>query len=539
MRVSALVVTYNNVAEIGASLDALLAQRVGDETPEVVVVDNASTDGTADVLRSYAHRITLVLRDTNSGYAAGNNQALDLATGRLIALVNPDCIVDPGCLQALEERLLSSPGVGMAAALLRNADGSPQLFARREVTLASAFWAFTEMGQRLDRRMLDGRHATHRRYGDQWPPQQPVAVDCPAAACVVTWRELVRDRLFDPGLPLLFNDADLHRRLRRLSYRLEVVPAATAEHGYGTSIRKVVHARMKAERLASLRRYVARDWGLARCAALWLLLTLDAAFLLMPALIGRRRRHNRALLRATIGGLGFPGGYAPWLIEIPGTVQRARNVARRLRRRPRTLLRDWGRRRRRRLLLIRLRYLAWRNGAELSVRIDPTADVERPVLEVRPGRRIVLDIGPRTSLREGVILRLGGHLEIGAGCDIRWGVVLNVKGHLVLGDRVVLGRGVGLHVDGAQLWGFGVVAGEYTTVLDTEHGNDGSPVAIFDQTVALKAVSVGAGAFLGAKCTVLPGSSIGRHAVVGAGAVVTRSVPDYGVVLGPAAQLRS
>lgn len=536
-RVSALVVCFNNEEEAAASLDALLAQRV-EGGLEVVVVDNASTDGTVEVLQRYAARVTLVLRDSNAGYAAGNDEALRLCSGDLVALVNPDCVVDPGCLQAMVDHLEATAGVGLAAALLRNPDGSPQLFARRDVDLTGAFWAFTELGARVDRRWRAGRHAAHRRYAQAWPPAEPLAVDCPAAACVLLWRQLVGERLFDPALPLLFNDADLQRRLRHRSYRLEVVPAATAVHGYGTSLRKVALARMRAERLASLRVYVARDWGLARCAALWLLLVLDACLLLPPALVGRRRSRERALLRGTLGGLGLPGGAPPWLVTVPGPAARARGVVRRVRQRPRAWVGQSSRRWRRAVLVARLRWSAWRQRTDLTVRIHPTAEVHRPHLELRPGRRVVLEIGPRSSLRAGVVLRLGGELLIGAGCDVRWGAVLNVKGRLVLGDRVVVGRGAAVHADLEQRWGFAAVVGEYATVLDSDHVLDGSPVAVFDQPVRAAPVVVGAGAFIGAKATVLPGVEVGRSAKVGAGAVVTRDVPDRGVVVGPAARLR-
>src|SRR4051794_20189546 len=540
LRVSALVVTYNSAAEISACLDALLAQEV-DGDLEVVVIDNASSEGTPEVLAGYADRVTVVGNPTNVGYAAANNQGLALCTAPVVVLVNPDAVVEPGCLEALASYLEQTPGVAVAAALLRYDDGRPQLFARRELTTASGIFTFTEVGRRFDRRFLGSRNARHHSYADLWQPEptRPVAVDCPAAACVAVWRTLVDGRLFDESFPLLFNDAELYRRLRRQAYEMHVVPAAIALHGYGTSLRRVVRGRMRAERIASLRRYAAGDWGMLRCGLLTLALLLDCVLLLPVAVVGRKRGRDRALLRGTLGGLGLPGGDRPWLVAIPSWGARLRAVVRRLRSRPRQVALRWERRRNRRRLIRQLRWEAWKARTTLHADISPQALIGRGLsVEMRPGRVVRLTVGPGAALRDGVVLRLGGTLDIGAGCDIRWGVVLNVKGTLRLAPRVALGRGTSVHVDGEQTWGFAVVAGEYTTVLDTTHGFDGSNVAIMDQPVSLRPVSIGAGTFLGSGSCVMPGVVIGRGVRVGAGAVVTRDLPDNAVAFGMPAKQR-
>jgi GT2 family glycosyltransferase/acetyltransferase-like isoleucine patch superfamily enzyme len=540
VRVSVLVVTYNSSEEVASCLDALLAQEVPGGH-EVIVVDNASTDGTAEVLAAYTDRVRLVLRPTNSGYAAGNNEALSHASGDLVALVNPDCIVSPRCLTELASYLEATPGVGMSAALLRNADGSPQLFARRELTLTGAVFVFTEYGRRVDSALLGGRHDANRRYVDLWQPEptEPIAVDCPAAACVVMWRGLVSDTLFDERLPLLFNDGDLDRRLRERSYELHVVPSAHAVHGYGTSLRRVVRGRMRAERVASLRQYVSRDWGLWRCGLLAVALLLDVLWLLPKAVVGRRRGLNRALLRGTLGGLGLPGGDAPWLVTVPSWGTRLRRLLRRYRAVPRLLVVAWGRRWRRRRFLWQLRWTAWKARATVSADISKDADIARRIsLEIRPGTKVDVSVGPRAVLRDGVVLRLAGKLVVGGGSDIRWRAVLNVKGTLRLGRRVSIGTGCAVHADGEQTWGWAVVAGEYSTVLDTDHGFDGTWVSVMDQPVSLQPVRIGDGSFLGAGTCVMPGVSIGRQVRVGAGSVVTRDLPDGCLAFGAPAKPR-
>jgi GT2 family glycosyltransferase len=112
--VSVVVVTYNNLAYSKLCLEALLSNT---EFPrcEIIVVDNGSTDATASYLRDLATRhshVKVVLNDANSGFAAANNQGLELATGEILVLLNNDTIVPPGWLDGLV-RHASRPDVGL------------------------------------------------------------------------------------------------------------------------------------------------------------------------------------------------------------------------------------------------------------------------------------------------------------------------------------------------------------------------------------------------------------------------------------------
>ena len=96
--------------------------------------------------------------------------------GDHVLILNPDCVMDPGCAAALRARLRAQPEVGLAAALLRDPDGTPQLFARRDLRLAGALLGFTSVGRRIDARR-GGRALAARRYEELWaggPPREPV-----------------------------------------------------------------------------------------------------------------------------------------------------------------------------------------------------------------------------------------------------------------------------------------------------------------------------------------------------------------------------
>jgi GT2 family glycosyltransferase len=316
-QISVLVVTFDHGDEIDACLDAALGQ--GPEV-EVVVADNASRDGTPALVRRRApDGVRLLEMGSNRGFAAATNAAFAAARGEHVLILNPDCVMRPGCAAALRSHLASNPDVALASALLHDPDGTPQLFARRDLDLGGALWTFTGVGRRVDAALRGGRARAGRRYEELWadgPPREPVAVFCPAAACVMAARRDLLPAPFDERFPLFFNDGDLCARLLRAGRRAEVVPTASAAHGYGTSVTRAQRAepaRMRAEWVAALRRYAARWWGRPARAALGPLLLLDAV---VGAALCLLRREDPREVRGTLGGLGLPGGPAPLLTPV-------------------------------------------------------------------------------------------------------------------------------------------------------------------------------------------------------------------------------
>lgn len=316
--VSILIVTYNHAGEIDACLDGAFAQAAGGLEVAVIVADNASHDDTVERVRARStadERIRLLEMGSNTGFAAAVNAAFKDARGDHVLILNPDCVMDPGCAAALRERLWAQPGVGLTAALLRDPDGTPQLFARRDLRLRGALLGFTSLGRRIDARR-GGPALAHRRYEDLWaegPPREPVTVFCPAAACIMAAREDLRPAPFDERFALFFNDGDLCARLARDGRRAEIVPAATAIHGYGTSVARAQHAdpaRMRAEWVASMRRYADRWWPRPARAVLVAALLADAVAGAALCLV---RREDPREVRGTLGGLGLPCGPPPLL----------------------------------------------------------------------------------------------------------------------------------------------------------------------------------------------------------------------------------
>jgi GT2 family glycosyltransferase len=332
--VQVLIVTFEHEHEIGSCLDAVAAQ-AGVEIA-VTVADNASSDGTLAVLDGRAEPLTVLARTHNDGYAAGVNATFAAAGDQGdVLLLNPDVRMDPDCVATLVAHLDARPSCGAVAALLREPDGTLQRFAVRDLDAALIFFTFTHVGQRLDGRR-GGRADARRHYEELWSRgiTEPVAVDCPAAACVLVRRSALPSPPMDPDLPLFFNDADLWRRIRGDGWEVEVCPGAGAVHDGGTSIRRADPVRIRAEWVVATRRYVAAHGGPLRrgvVSAIFLADVIAGAWLLASR---QGTAATATSLRGTLGGLGLPGGPSPWLTPvrrlIPERITRTIRKARRI-----------------------------------------------------------------------------------------------------------------------------------------------------------------------------------------------------------------
>jgi hypothetical protein len=125
VRVSVVIATWNAAAVLGRCLESLKGQEV-EGGFETVVLDNGSTDDTADVLRRHADAIRVVVNEENTGFSAGNNRGASEARGEILFFLNSDTeLLAPDVLQRLAAAL-DDPSVGLAGPMLRNPDGSLQ-----------------------------------------------------------------------------------------------------------------------------------------------------------------------------------------------------------------------------------------------------------------------------------------------------------------------------------------------------------------------------------------------------------------------------
>lgn len=136
LAVSVCIANWNCCALLRRCLESMFEYDQG--VPfEVVVVDNASTDGAADMIAAEFPQVTLVRNAENRGFSAANNQAAALARGRYYFFLNNDTVVPPNTLRQFFEFAEANPSVGMVGPRLRGGDGASQISYRRRPTLGA------------------------------------------------------------------------------------------------------------------------------------------------------------------------------------------------------------------------------------------------------------------------------------------------------------------------------------------------------------------------------------------------------------------
>ena len=196
---------------------------------EVFVVDNASTDGSVEMIEAKFAWVKLIKSPENLGFAKGNNVAIRQCQGQYVALVNPDVIVFPGCLDALADFLDQNPKVGNVGPRVLNPDMSMQSTCRRFPTLWNNFCSATGLSARFkDSRFFAGEHMFY------FPHDRTLAVDV-IVGCFSMIRREAFDAvgLLDEGLFMYGDDVDWCRRARNAGWQVVFYPGGQAIHDRG------------------------------------------------------------------------------------------------------------------------------------------------------------------------------------------------------------------------------------------------------------------------------------------------------------------
>jgi GT2 family glycosyltransferase len=157
-RVTVIIVTWN-VSELVVSCIESLYRHAADMLHEVIVVDNASSDGTVAAVRAHFPDVRLLVNAANVGFPLANNRALQHAKGEFILFLNPDTVIDPGVVQACVRELDAEPTAGVVGCRLELEDGRVQLeCARRDYRLEHLVLETLYLHMLLPRSRICGDH---------------------------------------------------------------------------------------------------------------------------------------------------------------------------------------------------------------------------------------------------------------------------------------------------------------------------------------------------------------------------------------------
>lgn len=234
MKLSIILVSWNTRQLLADCLDSVYVYPPNDSF-EVLVVDNASGDGSAAMVRERFPQARLIESEKNVGFAQGNNLAVPLCSGEYVLLLNPDTVVKPQALDALVQFMDAHSEAGAAGSRLLNPDETLQPSCHPAPTLARELWRLFH----LDRIRPFGAYHMHR-----WDMNQPREVDVIQGASFIV-RKAILDKIgFLDGRYFMYSEeVDLCYRLQKAGWKLYYVPASRVIH-YGGQSTKLVAADM-------------------------------------------------------------------------------------------------------------------------------------------------------------------------------------------------------------------------------------------------------------------------------------------------------
>ncbi|MBS1718491.1 MAG: glycosyltransferase family 2 protein [Armatimonadetes bacterium] len=276
---SVIIVSWNTCNLLRSCLQSLYQHPP--ETPlEVIVVDNASTDGSAEMVRAEFPQVHLIASDKNFGYARGNNLGFAVASGEWLLTLNPDTEVFEDTLNEAIHVLKNYPQAGALGARQIGLDGWVQSSIRGFPGVLGILGDITGLGKRMPGSMLDSYRLSSFDYETEQIAPQPMGT-------FILFRrealEAVGDPKapFDEGFPIFFNEVDLLYRLKQRGWDCVYAPSVRLRH-YGGESTKQVRKSMIWESHRSLARFMRKHyrtvWNAAGIALVSALLSVSAFF---------------------------------------------------------------------------------------------------------------------------------------------------------------------------------------------------------------------------------------------------------------------
>jgi GT2 family glycosyltransferase len=283
--------------------------RLASDRCEIHVVDNASSDGSVDMLRAEFPEVRLRANTENVGFARANNQALPQCTGRYLLALNPDTVVQEAAIDRMLAFMEQHPEVGVLGCRLVNSDFSFQRAAGGAFpTLARLAWNYLFLNKLLPRRLAPAALFLEDDVRDDRD------LDWVSGAAMMIRRSAVDDAIFDETFFMFGEDMELCERVRRRGLRVVQTGVATIVHHHGRSMARqdseaVLACALKGPRAFYLRRHGRR---LVRAYDLVLLVGYLIRWPTFAALsLGSRKAHyqqlsleSRRLARAAFRLLG-------------------------------------------------------------------------------------------------------------------------------------------------------------------------------------------------------------------------------------------
>lgn len=223
MKLSVVIVSFNTKELLKKCLESIKGSGLKASDYEVIVVDNASQDGSVEMVKEEFPEVKLIVNQENLGFAKANNQALKQVYGEYCLLLNSDTQVKPGALEKLVEFAEKHPEAGVIGARLLNPDGSIQPSVYHLPTIWRAILEYW-LG-------MEGEYEKYAVTGTN-----PVSVEAVTFACALIPKITIEKiGLLDERYFMYFEDLDYCWRVRQAWLKVYYLSTAEVNHYHGAS----------------------------------------------------------------------------------------------------------------------------------------------------------------------------------------------------------------------------------------------------------------------------------------------------------------
>jgi GT2 family glycosyltransferase len=208
---SIVIVNYNTCAKLRDCLHSIQAHR-GVFDVETIVVDNNSTDGSSDMLRTeFADSVRLIEPGRNTWFSGGNNIGVQVATSEIVLLLNPDTILQAGLLERMHSYLIAHEAVGAVTCRQQHPDGTWLNTCSMQPQYLDLLLGYTGLGV-IFKSVRDKRR--RQMWYEGWQRDTDKTIEVAPGSCIMSYRDLLLSfGVFDEAFKLYFTDDDLCRSI--------------------------------------------------------------------------------------------------------------------------------------------------------------------------------------------------------------------------------------------------------------------------------------------------------------------------------------
>jgi GT2 family glycosyltransferase len=291
---SIIIVNWNTRDLLSRCLKTVCSN-LGKLDAEILVIDNASSDGSIEMVKQEFPQVRLIQNEENVGFARANNAGINESRGRYYLLLNTDTFVHPGALTTLVRFMDENKDAGAGGCRLYYDDGSLQRSCTSFPTILTELWQALWLDRLFPESRIFGKY-----WMTYWDYNDAREVDSVIGACMILRREAINEvGLLDDSYFMYSEEVDLCYRLKQSGWKVRFTPKATATHIWGGTSKRIQEEKTFLRLYQSRMLFFRKHYGRAVALLFKSVLTVGSLMRVIGGVVFFLFRKNRSTLKNT------------------------------------------------------------------------------------------------------------------------------------------------------------------------------------------------------------------------------------------------